>query len=221
MRKKILFFVCSVILCTSLIGCNVQKEAENNNIESVTETYNTISPLPGSIDINNLDNCTLPVSLEKGDAYVDDTGAMQMDVTVYTYDLYDMVDINSLKEGDTIIIRNQEIEVNSLERLEKEILINGGFDNDGYEFRTDDTTVWYEYGYSDSKFYYELGDATIRVSAEMNFYDSSDLDKGEVTYYPGDFLTDKAGITYHFVPENTEIVIVDGKIVEMYRTYIP
>ena len=221
MRKKILVFVCSVILCTSLIGCSAQKKEENNNIESVTETYNTISTLPGSIDINNLDNCTLPVSLEEGDAYVDDTGAMQMDVTVYTYDLYDMVDITSLKEGDIIIIRGREVKVTSLERLEKDILINGGLDEDGYEFRTDDSTVWYECGYNDSKVYYELGEATIRVSAEMNFYDSSDLDKGEIKYYPGDFLTDKAGIVYHFVPENTSIVIVDGKIVEMYRTYMP
>lgn len=221
MKKKILLFVFSFLLCTFLIGCSVQEEEENTNIESVTETYNTISPLPVSIDINNLDNCTLSVSLEKGDAYVDDTGAMQMDVTVYTYDLYDMVDIASLKEGDTIVIRKQEIKVTSLERLEKDILINGGLENDGYEFRTDDTTVWYECGYNDSKFYYELGEATIRVSAEMNFYDSSDLDKGEVMYYPGDFLTDKAGIIYHFVPENTKIVITDGKIVEMYRNYMP
>ena len=221
MKKKILLFVCSVLLCASLIGCSAQKAQENNNTDSAEETYNTISPLPSGIDINNLDDCTLQVSLEEGDAYVDDTGAMQMDVTVYTYDLYDAVDMASLKEGDTIVIREQEIKVTSLERLDKAILINGGLENDGYEFRTDDTTVWYECGYSDSKFYYELGDATIRVSAEMNFYDSSDLDKGEVMYYPGDFLTDKAGIVYHFVPGNTSIVIEDGKIVEMYRNYMP
>lgn len=58
-------------------------------------------------------------------------------------------------------------------------------------------------------------------SRDMNFYDSSDLDKGEVIYYPGDFLTDNAGIQYHFVPNNTSIVIEDGMIIEMYRSYIP
>jgi hypothetical protein len=66
-----------------------------------------------------------------------------------------------------------------------------------------------------------LGEVTIRVSADLRFYDNSDLDKGEVMYYPGDFLTDKAGIVYHFVPDNTSIVIEDGKIIEMYRRYIP
>ena len=71
------------------------------------------------------------------------------------------------------------------------------------------------------KSYYEVGKATIRVSADMNFYDYSDLDKGEVIYYPGDFLTDKAGIVYYFVPNNTSIVIEDGKIIKMERRYTP
>ena len=244
MRKKILLVVCSIILCTSMIGCGATKEKENNSVESKTEessieteteensiesetevdeteVYNTILPLPGSIDINNLDNCTVAVSLEQGDAYVDDTGAMQMDVKVYTYDLYDMVDMAALKEGDAIVIREQEVKITSIERNERGLLINGGLDNGGYEFGTDDTTVWYESGYSDAKSYYELGKATIRVSADMNFYDSSDLDKGEVMYYPGDFLTDNAGIIYHFVPGNTSIVIEDGMIIEMYRSYMP
>ncbi len=226
MRKKMLLVVCSVILCASMLGCGATKEKENNRIESETEVdetqvNNTILPLPVSVDINNIDNCTLAVSLEQGDAYVDDTGAMQMDVTVYTYDLYDMIDMAALKEGDTIVIREQEVKITSIERNERGILINGGLDNGGYEFGTDDTTVWYESGYSDAKSYYELGKATIRVSADMNFYDSSDLDKGEVMYYPGDFLTDKAGIVYHFVPDNTRIVIEDGKIIEMYRSYMP
>ena len=202
-----------MLLCTSLIGCGKQKEEEH--------TSNTILPLPSAIDMDNLDNCTLAISLEEGGAYVDDTGAMQMDVTVYDYDLYDMVDMAALKEGDVIVIRDQEVTVTSVERSEKSLLINGGLDNNGYEFGTDDTTVWYESGYSDAKSYYEVGKATIRVSADMNFYDNSDLDKGEVKYYPGDFLTDKAGIVYNFVPNNTSIVIENGKIIEMYRSYMP
>ena len=239
MKKKIMYLVCGVILCISLNGCGAQKETvnegtnnnTNNNTQKVEDSAETeedtnessviVSPLPDYIDINNLDDCTVAVSLEHGDAYVDDTGAMQMDVTVYTYDLYDMVDMAALKEGDTIIIRGQEIAVTSLERKENGLYINGGLEQNGYEFRTDDTTVWYESGYSDVKAYYELGKTTIRVSADMNFYDSSDLDKGEIMYYPGDFLTDKAGIVYHFVPYNTSIVIEDGKIIEMYRIYMP
>ena len=239
MKKKLLCLVCATLVCNSLLGCGASEENQNNNTdistevvegsteakteiaEESTEIRNTIAPLPSDIDINNLDNCTVAISLEKGGAYVDDTGAMQMDVTVYTYDFYDMVDIAMLKEGDIIIIRGQEVEVTSLKREDSVLFINGGLDENGYELRTDDTTVWYESGYSDVKSYYEVGKATIRVSADMNFYDTSDLDKGEVVYYPGDFLTDAAGIVYHFVPDNTRIVIEDGMIIEMYRSYMP
>lgn len=189
--------------------------------ERVTESNRIVSPLPVTIDMNNLDNCTVAVSFEQGDAYVDDTGIMQMDVTVYDYDLYDMVDIASLKEGDILVIQGQEVTITSLERTENGLLINGGLDSGGYELRTDEDTVWYESGYNDAKSYYELGEATIQVSADMIFYDNSDLDKGEVMYYPGDLLTDDADIMYHFVPNNTSIVIENGMIIEMHRSYMP
>lgn len=228
MKKQVLFLGTAIMSCVLLAGCSIPEEKPDSGAESTVETMedsgetnNVVVPLPNTVNMDELDNCTVAVSLEKGDAYVDDTGAMQMDVTVYTYDLYDMVDIDSLKEGDTIVIRGNKVTVESLEKNDRGLLINGGLDNNGYEFKTDDTTVWYECGYNDAKSYYELGKTTIRVSTDMNFYDSSDLDKGEVIYYPGDFLTDNAGIQYHFVPNNTSIVIEDGMIIEMYRSYIP
>ena len=61
-------------------------------------------------------NAILAVSLEEGDAYVDDAGIMQMDVKIYTYDKYDMVDISGLKEGDVI-----EIEIGGIGILKNTI----------------------------------------------------------------------------------------------------
>ena len=101
----------------------------------------------------------MAISLEKGGAYVDDTGAMQMDVTVYTYDVYDMVDIATLKEGDTIVIRGEEVVVTSLEQNNVGLIINGGIEENGYELCTDNTTVWFESGFNDAKSYYEVGKA--------------------------------------------------------------
>ena len=241
MRKRAWCFICTMIVCTSLAGCRLLNGEQNNTVESkmeaeemdnpietgtdfledVTETKTIITPLPNHVDMNNLDNCTVAVSFGQGDAYVDNTGAMQLDVTVYTYDLYDMVDIASLKEGDTIVIRGQEVKITSLERADRGLLINGGLDENGYEFRTDESTVWYECGYSDMKSYYEVGKTTIRVSADMKFYDNCDPDKGEIIFYPGDFLVDCEELTYHFVPHNTGIVIENGKIIKIYRNYMP
>ena len=181
-----------------------------------------IVPLPTTIEMNALDNCTLAVSFEEGDAYVDDTGAMQLDVTVYTYDLYDMVDISNLKEGDIIVVQGNEVVVETLETLESGlVLVNGGMENGGYDLWHEDSGVYFEHGFNDAKSYYELGEATIKVSADFEFVDASDLDKGEVTYYPGDFLTENAGIIYNFTPNNTSIVVEDGQVVQMTRIFTP
>ena len=236
MKKIVLLLV----ICGMITGCGMKEDAKADDsvisAETLEETAEqtpeevkeaeiesvTVSPLPCTIDMNALDNCTVAVSFDKGDAYVDDTGAMKLDVTVYAYDLYDMVDIANLKEGDTIIIGNENVLVESLERLESgAVFINGGIENGGYDLSHTENGVYFEHGMSDLKSYYPIGEASIKVSPDFEFVDSSDLDKGEVIYYPGDFLTDAAGIVYHFTPNNTNIVIEDGKVIQMTRVYTP
>lgn len=223
MKKLIVLFIicCMVTACGKGEDVNVGESTTTVVTEEQQDAV-TVSPLPCTIDMNALDNCTLAVSFEKGDAYVDDTGAMRLDVTVYTYDLYDMVDMATLKEGDTMVISGENVLVESLERLESgAVLINGGIENGGYDFGHSESGVYFEHGMSDVKSYYPIGEASIKVSADFELIDNSDLDKGEIIYYPGDFLTDDAGIFYHFTPNNTSIVVEDGKVIQMIRVYTP
>lgn len=188
----------------------------------IAEESATVMPLPTTIDVNQLDNCTVAISLKEGDTYVDDTGVMQMKVTVYVYDLYDMVDLSLLKEGDTININRQDVQVDSLEWNENgAVLINGGLDNGGYELQSAGGGVFYEANYSDAKSYYSIGEATLQVSPDFLYTDTSDLDKDPVIYYPGDFLIEDTGIDYNFVPGNTSIVIENGSVIAMNRVYMP
>lgn len=214
--KKLLIVVLALTLCLTMIaGCG--KKANTGEVAG-----NTISPLPAAIDINNLDNCTVAVSLEKGNAFVDDNGKMQMKVTVFAYDLYDMVDIASLNENDVIVRKNEEVKVTELERLDSGLVrINGGEEKGGFDLVSNDSTVYYETGMNDIKAYYELGEVTLPVSTEFEYIDESDLDAEAKTYYPGDFLTDDAGIEYGFTPNNTSIVIENGDIIKMNKVYMP
>lgn len=230
--KRKAFIVCA--LATTLLvltGCANRKpgssqettkpETDIVSTDSSSEVK-TVSPLPSSIDLDHLTDCTIAVSFQEGDAFVDDTGAMQLKVKVYTYDLYDMVDISTLKVGDQITICQQEVNVTSLERDEYgAVILNGGLENGGYTLVTNDETVFYAKDFNDMKQYYALGEATIPVSVDFEFEDSSDLEKGPCIYYPGDFLTDIAGIQYHFVPNNTMVTIQNGYVVGMQRIYNP
>lgn len=185
-----------------------------------TDPAQKISPLPDAT-MENLTDAILSVSLAEGDAYVDETGKMQMDLKIYSYDCYDMVDISNLKVGDTLVRHSDEVQVTSIEQNDAgTIYINGGLDNGGFDLVTDDCGVFYEMGYNDHKNWYQVGEATIRVSADFKGSDCADPELGEVVIYPGDFLVD-AVTNYDFTPYNTTIRIEGGQIVEMNRRYIP
>ena len=185
-----------------------------------TDPAQKISPLPDAT-MENLTDAILSVSLAEGDAYVDETGKMQMDLKIYSYDCYDMVDISNLKVGDTLVRHSDEVQVTSIEQNDAgTIYINGGLDNGGFDLVTDDCGVFYEMGYNDHKNWFQVGEATIRVSADFKGSDCADPELGEVVIYPGDFLVD-AVTNYDFTPYNTTIRIEGGQIVEMNRRYIP
>ena len=216
--KKILSIILAVVLSLGmLVGCVTKTETESKE-----PNVNVISPLPETLDINALDNCTVAISLENGGVYVNDSGKMVMDVTVYSYELYDIVDIASLKENDVILRKNEEVKVTEIERLETGLVrINGGEENGGFDLVSNDSTVYYESGMNDIKAYYELGSVTLPVSDEFEYVDESDLDADAKKYFAEDFLKDDAGIEYNFSPNNTSIVIENGTIIKMNKTYMP
>lgn len=233
MKKRLLPII---VCCCLLTACAPSHTAEPTTQPApettqapVTETTAAteptaapvqVSPLPAGIDLNSLDNCTLAVSLKEGDAYVDDEGAMQMKLTVYTYDRYDMVDIAQLKDGDVLTIDGQEVAVASVERSEQSgVLVNGGLENGGYTLRTEEDGTFFVSLENDAKSWHALGEATIRVSQDFLFTDNAQ--QPPVTYYPGDFLVEGTGIDYDFTPYNTTVTIENGRIIAMNRVFVP
>ena len=218
--KKLI--VLSMALCLLLVGCvNAKADSIDQVAPVVSDTAAlTIMPLPDTT-MENLTDAILSVSLAEGDAYVDDQGIMQMDLKIYSYDKYDMIDVANLKVGDTIVRHSGAVEVTSIARNDAgAVSINGGLDADGFQLVTDDDGVFYEMGFNDAKNWFKVGEATIRVSADFEGIDAADLELGEVVLYPGDFLVG-AVTNYDFTPYNTTIRIADGQIVEMTRSYTP
>ena len=230
--KKLIASVLSLVFVLSLFGCssdrvvaNVpEKPQETQQTEAPTmqqevQTAAVIAPLPVTVD---LEDCTVAVSLEEGDFYTDEAGTVRMDVTVFVYDLYDLVDISLMKEGDTILRGQEKVLISSIERTENgSVLINGGPDLGGFCLCTADNTVYYELGYSDTKSYYPLGKVSLPVSPDFICNDSSDLDKGVVSYRAEDFLAGTGTIDYLFNAHNTTIQIEAGLVTAMTRVYTP
>ena len=147
---------------------------------------------------------------------MDDTGIMRMDLTIYTYDKYDMVDIAALNVGDIIVTHAGEVKVASLERNgDGSVCINGNFN-----LVTDECGIFFEIDSNDAKNWYEIGKATIRVSVDFLGTDNIDPELGEVILYPGSFLVGEV-TNYNFTPYNTTIRVEDGQVIEMTRIYTP
>ena len=190
--------------------------------EAPAPVAKTIAPLPVTIDMNNLTDCTVAVSIAAEDLLVDNTGARVLPVTVYAYDLYDMIDIAMLTVGDTIILRGEEVLITSLNTTDYgAVQINGGLDAGGYELRTDEHTVYYETGYSDVKTWFELGKVVLPVSADFVFTDNADPESDTQIFTLEDLFTDKVAHVYGFTPHNTRIVIEGGVVTRMERIYTP
>ena len=234
MRKIIMLMLALALLLAGCAGAQDAPKVETNIREPeeitapLTETEASeavqavakIYPLNDPV-MENLSDSILSVSLEEGGVYVDDAGKMQMDLKIYSYDKYDMVDISMLKAGDILVTASGEVEVLALERREDgTVAVNGGLLEDGFDLVTDEDGIFYERGYNDAKNWHEVGEATIQVSVDFVCYDNSDLDAGETVYYPGDFLNGDITI-YDFNPSNTTIRTENGQIVEMYRVYTP
>lgn len=227
-----------IVFCLLLAGCvNVKADSNENSVpteNSVSEVIETpdptadeqaesaqiITPLPDAT-MENLTDAILHVSLEEGKVYADDQSIIQMDLAVYTYDKYDMIDIANLKIGDTIVRYYGEVEVTSIERNEHgTVYINGGLEAEGFELVTDDDGIFYERSFNDSKDWYCVGAVTLQVSIDFVGTDSADLDLGEVMIYPDDFMNGEV-TNYDFSPYNTTIRVENGQIVELNRVYIP
>ena len=215
----LLFTGCIHAKATPIPGDTTMTASEDTVTTEPAETAKTILPLSDTT-MENLTDAILSVSLEEGDAYVDDSGIMQMDLKIYGYDRYDMLDIANLNAGDILIRHSGDVKVTSKEQNGAgTVCINGGLENGGVNLVTEEDGVYYEMGYNDHKNWYEAGEATIRVSVDFEGVDNADLKRGEVIIYPGDFLVG-AVTNYDFTPYNTTIRVENGQIVEMNRRYI-
>ena len=226
MIKRVIVSI--VVLGLMMAGCakpqndgSVPADSQNSAVETVEkETVRKILPLSDAT-MENLTDAILAVSFEAGGVYVDENGVVQMSVTVYTYDQYDMVDIAMLNVGDTIVRCSGEVEVMSKEQNEAgTIYINGGFDNEGFNLVTDDSGIFYEMGYGDSKNWYAVGNVTLPLSDAFAGADNADLDYRDLALTADSFLTGEV-TNYDFTPYNTTIRVENGQVVELERRYTP
>ena len=81
--------------------------AQTAETQQPAQETKRIEPLAESLDLNALTDATVAASFGAEDISEKD-GKTEITLTVYDYDVYDMVDISQLAVGDTIVVDGKE-----------------------------------------------------------------------------------------------------------------
>lgn len=219
--KKVLVVLLSLlVLSAALFGCGAKDEPP-------TEPSDTrILPIPSSFDPTNLEDCSFPVSFTNDDIELNDEGSFVLHMTVWEQELFDAASITGLKEGDVIVVRGDDVSVATVEQADGVVHINGGLENGGITMAPSESGgTFYESGSELTEYdamYTSVAQVVLPVNGDEFVYrDSSDLEKGEVTYLAGDLLTMKDSVDFGCTAMNGTAHIVNNQVVEIIRVYMP
>ena len=219
--KKVLVVLLSLlVLSAALFGCGAKDEPP-------TEPSDTrILPIPSSFDPTNLEDCSFPVSFTNDDIELNDEGSFVLHMTVWEQELFDAASITGLKEGDVIVVRGDDVSVAAVEQADGVVQINGGLENGGITMAPSESGgTFYESGSELTEYdamYTSVAQMALPVNGDEFVYrDSSDLEKGEVTYLAGDLLAMKDSVDFGCTAMNGTAHIVNNQVVEIIRVYMP
>lgn len=190
-------------------------------IEDIAEDYKLIAPLPSGLDLDNLQDCTVPASFTSDD-FRWMGGNLRM--TVYSKDLYDAVEISGMQVGDTLLYASEPMVVESIAEVNGAMDINGGLDEGGcclagYEGGTYVARIW-----DDHATYTELGKVGMALAEDFVIIDCGDFpDEPAYTLSIGQkqYLESLEGYKRKFFQLNTLVTIQNGMITEIKRIWIP
>ncbi|MCI2046846.1 MAG: hypothetical protein LKJ90_03925 [Faecalibacterium sp.] len=185
-----------------------------------------VASLPSSLDVQALDGCTFAASFTPKDVYLNDDGALVVQLTVYDYERFAPADIAALHEGDTLVIDGKQVAVQSVAQNEYGLVsINGGFEEDGVDLVAQEDGTYYEVSTDAVKSYFSIGQTVLAVSQDFKLIDNSDLENPGVETLPGDFLTEMSqadeDADTDFTANNTAVTVEGGKIISITKSFMP
>lgn len=221
--KRLLKAALSLALSLGLLGlsgCGTSPApgSESSGSAAQEETHR-VEPMAGSMDVSALaegDN-QFTAGFRGSDARLDDDGRLVIDLTVYTYDLYDAVEITTLTPGDTLVVKGTEIPVKTVEQGDG-IAVNGGLVNGGIDLTSAGGGTFRVLLENDAPDLYEARTITLPVAQDFVLTDDSDPESPGQTLYAGDLLGLGDEV---FSPQATTVETAGGMVTAIHRDYMP
>jgi len=212
MRKKGSFLLCLLALSLSM------------TVQATEDSKPAVVPLPTGIDTEAIEDggsAVFAAEFSISDFYVNEDGEPAVRMDAYGRELFDLVDISLLEEGDTIVLGDEDVTVETLKYGEDgSVTINGGpaFEG-GYILLTDEDTVYYEADMDGNPLYFNVGDLDLELDGDFTFIDYSGDETTAMEYTWEDMLAyDQAGIqNISFTAEDTIVTVENGSVTNITR----
>lgn len=216
---------CMVLACA---GCGTSGENQSTNIKSTqvdmpieTSTEEIcVEPIQSMYDVNDLSNSEFAASFNADDVKTQENQT-SIHLTAYDYEQFNASEIENLKVGDTLVIDQKEMKVESVEpQSDSWIQINGGLEQDGCDLYKGEDGLYYEMQL-ESKSYQPMTELELPLTKNFVFMDSSDPDKQGQKYNTEEFLDLLKDDVYGFYPNNSTVTVENGEITQITRNFIP
>lgn len=190
-------------------------------IEALAEGFRRIAPLPSGLDLENLQDCTVPAKFT-----VDDFRWMggNLTMTVYSQNLYDAVEISLMQVGDTLVYRSEPGVVERISESGGCLDINGGLDEGGCCLAGYEGGTYIARDWDDHATYTSLGSVQLPLSEDFVIIDCG-LDPQDPvdTIRTGQklYLENLKDSRREFFSLNTRVTVENGLITEINRRWIP
>ena len=179
-----------------------------------------VEPLPASVDPSAPADGEYWISLKSFEECEDSYGLI---CDLCLVEQYDTAAIKALKAGDVVVIDNEEMTVDTVTTSGTLIIINGGIEEGGAEFRFDDSKPTCQYSSMDDfPTFKNYGEANLFVPADCVINDTSDIvdHPDGIVMTPAEFkkaMTDPQDYWYW----NTSIVVKNNEVAEINIRYVP
>lgn len=198
------------------------EEGEEEEEEANAEEGRHISPLPETFNVNDPADGTYPAKFEVADFNLEDK---ELNVTLYSVDLYDMRDINMMQIGDVLEYDGRNIVVELIEDKSGHLEVNGGLDKGGCSLWPHEDDTYIARIENDYPTFSELIKTSLPLSDSLFISDSfnnpskpveTDMEGLETYLSDMDETSGKS-----FYRGNTTVEIRSGKIVNITRVWTP
>ena len=178
-----------------------------------------VEPLADTLDVSALAEGDQQFTAGfRGSDIREDGGQLVIDLTVYTYDLYDAVDISMLAAGDTLVVKGEDIPVTAVAEENGGVTVNGGLENGGVDLISAGGGAYRLQLEDDARDLYEVGTITLPVGQDCVLTDDSDPEAPGRTLYAGDLLGLGDEV---FSPQATTVETAGGMVTAIHRDYTP